>query len=433
MKRMIAVVATVVAGVIAGPVATDSVPAPLRAPAAADDGASGETAPTSYRFLSSPDFMNADVADLRGYAGWRRAYRQTGRKPQNSWNSSYAQLVDTIMDRFRSEEPADVLVAGDLVNGHWGRDTQKTRVFGPVETRQQEVEAVDRAARVYFGSYRRLFTSRGLDVRPAMGDHEYGDNPWGAATRNGPLKLASMNTIRSRFDRTFHQPFGYTVRPPGPAHRTAYATYLDPEVLLVTLDEFRQGSRDVVGTLDAQQLAWLGQVLVDARQRDVDWVIVQGHLPIVPNVRVTGSSAMCYEGGTSSALWRTLVANEVDLYLNGEVHNNTAHHVDGVTQISHGGIVGMALDSDNGNTSYLVGDIAGDRLELRLMRFRTVYVDRSARLWQTVRAGSPVIGKRVRSVPAQIGTMTLTKDQELLDRTGFLGPYTGPVACKTGG
>jgi hypothetical protein len=432
---MVAVIAAVVAATVVGRLATDT--APAARPALSGTGVSVappdlEPAPISYRFLSTPDFMNADIADLRDYRGWRRAHRHYRGKLPNSWNSSYAKLVDTIMNRFMYEKPEDVLVAGDLVSGHWGRDNQKTGIFGPVGARRQQKRAVDRAAKVYFRAYRHLFSSRGLNLRPAMGDHEYGDNPWASTAEYGPLKLATMKLIKARFDAIFHSPYRYTSRPLGPAHRTAYATRLAPEVLLVTLDEFQKGRTDVTGKLDDQQLAWLDQELADADRRDTDWVIVQGHLPIIPNVRTKSSSAMCYDGGTSSALWRTLVKHKVDLYLNGEVHSNTAHHVDGVTQISHGGTIGAAAPHSIGNTSYLVGDITGDQLDLRLMRFRTTYADRSKRLWETGGLG-PVVRKHVSPVPDLIGTMRLAKDQELLDRSGELGPYDGPVSCKTGG
>jgi len=434
----LAALAALAASTIAGPTAAEAeAPTAPVAPgarmAAAVSGASPNPAPTRYRFLSAPDFMNADVADLRDFAGWRRMLQRRDVKPPNSWNRSYARLVSLIMDRFRAEHPDDVLVAGDLVNGHWGRDARRTGIFGPVATFEEQKRAVDRAARVYFRSYRRLFTVRGLDLRPAVGDHEYGDNPWGATTPHGALKRATMNTIRNRFNRIFLRPYGYPSRPSGPARRTAYATLLDPEVLLVTLDEFKRVRGDVIGRVDRLQLAWLDRVLTGANRRDTDWVIVQGHLPIVPHIRAVASSAICYRGGTSSALWRKLVKHRVDLYLNGEVHSNTAHHVDGVTQISHGGLLGTAQPRDAGNTSYLVGDITGGRLALRLMRFRTAYADPSARLWQTVRAGAPVVRKRVRGVPALLGSMTLTKDQELLDRSGWLAPYDGPVGCKSDG
>ncbi|MGZ6802126.1 MAG: hypothetical protein ACXVFU_03685 [Nocardioidaceae bacterium] len=72
----------------------------------------------------------------------------------------------------------DVLVPGDMVDGHWARDTAGTGIFGPLGTTAAKVASVRLAARTYLGAYRKELRSRGLRVFEAVGDHDLGDNPW---------------------------------------------------------------------------------------------------------------------------------------------------------------------------------------------------------------------------------------------------------------
>ena len=54
------------------------------------------------------------------------------------------------MDEMASHGTRDVLVAGDLVEGRWGRDDSRSGVFGPVRTEAQRLRAWRRAAAVYY-------------------------------------------------------------------------------------------------------------------------------------------------------------------------------------------------------------------------------------------------------------------------------------------
>lgn len=418
-----------------------------RPPVAEPNSATAALGP-SYRFVSTPDLFNADIGDLRNRGNWADYKRQWQRRfphqrVPNSWNGHHRRQLDQIFDAFEAEDVDDVLVAGDMVGGHWGFDKYflpdgrrvKTRAFGPTRTWKQQKRAARRAARFYFREYRRYFGARGMRVWPAIGDHELGDNPWSGTQRHRRLTRATIPVVRQQFKRQFvapHQTKGRIhSRPWGPTRPSAYASYLHDDVLLVTLDEFirKEHRNRVVPKVDRRQLAWLDRVLAEANRRGTDWIIVQGHLPIVPNVRLSHSSGMCYRGGTSSALWQVLRKHRVDLYLNGEVHDNSRNTVDGITQISHGGLYGQW--GNRGNTSYLVGEVYGDRLELTLKRFQIDDTTGKPFVWQTTPKQKVTHRKVLEPTPKVLGTLSLHKDNRETWRgsTGVLTPYRGDQRC----
>ncbi len=378
----------------------------------ADDRADDPAAAPDYRFLSSPDFLNTDVADLTGLPTWRRGL------PEGT-SADHEAALSVVLDTWVAEQPQDVLVAGDLVEGHWGMDTDGTGLFGPVRTERQQRRAVTRAAHSYYPAWLERFADHGLPVpHTAVGDHELGDDPWRAASRDRPgFKWRALERFRRLYADALVAPHGYASHPAdGQARRTAYATRPSPEVQLVTLDVFTRTRSGVRARIDAAQLAWLRRTLARAERDAVDWVVVQGHTPVLGPVRQVASSGLMYDGGRGSALWRTLVAHDVDLYLAGEVHDVTAVRDRGVTQVSHGGLFGW------GGTSYLVGEVRGDELSLVARRFEASY-DATERLWVTDPRKSPPARLTYRPDPPVVGTMRLTAAGRVLGRTGLLEPY----------
>jgi hypothetical protein len=435
-RRAVALLVAALAGVLFTSGVTPASPEPAQA----RPTATSAPEPPRFTFVSSPDFMNADVANLRTYRNWRATRRHwrarfPGKPVPNSWNRSYRAALRTTLDGFAAERPDARLVAGDLVNGHWGEDEWtvrgrrvRTGIFGPTRTHHERTRARLRAANFYFSRYRRMFDRTGIALYPAMGDHEYGDDSW-----SGPgnrFKRATMHVVKRPFRRHLTSGLPIDSRPRGPATRTAYATHLHPDLLLVTLDEFRRAGGRVVGEIDDRQLSWLRRVLRSANQRGTRWIIVQGHLPILPQAAYRGSSALCYTKGARSALWRTLDRFDVDLYLNGEVHQNSRRTRDGVTQISHGGLFGFGFT--RGNTSYLLGRVYGDRLELTAKRFRVTWADRRGRLYQVSPGALPWRRKRVAPRPERIGRLTLTDGSGAGHGAGVLAPYAGNQRCGKG-
>src|SRR5690606_18676782 len=151
--------------------------------------------------------------------------------------ASYRTALDRVLDAFRAERPGSVLVAGDLVEGHWGDDKTDARVFGPVDTHRERRRAVRRAAATYYPQWLERFRSRGLSVLPAVGDHELGDNPWRADDRR--LVPAYEQAWARWFARKPDGSPRWRDRPRGSRHEMlAYAVRPVPELQLVTLDVF---------------------------------------------------------------------------------------------------------------------------------------------------------------------------------------------------
>jgi len=368
---------------------------------------------TSLRLLSSPDFLNADVADLaKGPNFWKPS------RTENSTNDDYQRALDTVLDDWLGLAPDAVLVAGDLVDGWWGTDQAGSGNFGPVDTPAQERRALVRAARTYYPQWLRRFTSRGLDVLPAMGDHEYGDDPWPSAKRGRARDFERqyadhMGGLPERYAKKVSRPKGI--------HRdSAYALRPRPDVQLVTLNVFDITPQRQRVQLDPAQMRWLRNVLAKAKRDRVPWVIVQGHTPILWPVRVRGSSGLHYDGGASSELWQVFKKYGVDLYLTGEVHDVTSTEQNGITQISHGGAFQYGL------TNYLVLDITKDYayLTLRDYDFERSEASDGSRLWETRPSGMPK-HLRIAPDPLTIGTGVLLPDGDLTRQSGALKPWKG--------
>ncbi len=374
--------------------------------------------PRDLRLLSSPDFLNADIADLRrGPGNW------TPGKSENGTNALYQRAIANVLDDWASLSPDGVLVAGDLVDGRWGRDQRRTGNFGPVGTLAQRRLALARAARTYYPQWLERFTDRDLEVFAAIGDHEYGDDKWPRSKRVLAPDFAAMFaehlTVRPNGTPRFQD------RPKGPHELTAYAWRPAPDVQVVSLDQFDIGPQRVRLRLDRAQLRWVSRVLARAQSDGVTWIVVQGHLPILEPVRSRASSRLSYAGGKKSALWKLFRRYGVDLYLCGEVHDVTASVDHGVVQLAHGGAFQFGL------TTYALLDFTGDRLEVRLNDYASTVRDAAdgSRLWETVRDGIMKI-IRIGPRPFTIGTMVLD-GSGVVERSGVLepwddGPRSGP-------
>src|SRR4051794_33979147 len=367
---------------------------------------------TPFTIVSAPDFLNADIGDVRESPLWRDG-------DPNSINDSITAGLTTVFGEIQGERPDKVLVAGDLVDGHWGQDVEDTGIFGPVGTAGEKRLAIARAGTLYYTQWLRRFRDRGLAVYPAVGDHDIGDNPW-AGSPEYDFKRHSMNIYKSTWASVFTRPAGsytYPNHPASGAHTdTAYAVMLAPEVLLVTVDVFKRTDSDIERTVDGEQLAWLDGVLARAQARGVDWVIVQGHVPTLGPVRYRSSSNMSIAHRADSAFWKSLVRHKVDLYLSGEVHDTSMIHEAGVTQISHGGLFGKS------QSSFLVAHFFPDRLELTAKDLNAGPAPSGPRLWATS-------WRRPRAVvnylggTTDIGRLTLTPDQRVLHQSGKLFQY----------
>ena len=86
-------------------------------------------------FVSFPDFFNFDVPE-----------------PWGKWDSA----VDFFLNEVSKENPDFVLIAGDLVNGHWW----------------DSPECVEQMGTLYYSGWKRRVEKHGLKYYTAVGDHE---------------------------------------------------------------------------------------------------------------------------------------------------------------------------------------------------------------------------------------------------------------------
>jgi hypothetical protein len=360
--------------------------------------------------VSIPDFVNADVGNVRGidrsgYLGWDPG-------DPNSINAYYRDTLKVILDQVASENPDAVLVAGDEVNGHWGVDSDATGIFGPVNTYEQQLEAIRNAGRLYYRQWKDRFARRGLRVYPAVGDHEVGDNPW----PSGLFKTRAFGTFKATWARHFTADgTKYALRPTGtPYEGTAYAVKLTPNTLLITVDTFAKYDGTVHARLTSGQLSWVRSTIDQVKASGVKNVIVQGHVSVLGPVNNQYSSNLMYEGGGGSAFWQMLKRKKVDLYLAGEAHDMTVHTDGTLVQVTHGGYV------PRGISNYLLLKVYENRIELRLKRFSGSTLDETRRLWQ-VDDRRPPWSQVINPGPQSAGTMTIDKstgEPVLRDRTG---------------
>jgi 3',5'-cyclic AMP phosphodiesterase CpdA len=388
----------------------------------------------TWRFASIPDFINFDVGSVKELPTYDGG-------PDSS-SPEYEALLGEILDSIRAEDPEFVLVAGDLVMGHWDVDWDKRLIFGPVGTDAEKSAAIRKAGDLYYGLWKERFSSRGLDVHVALGDHEIGDNDWSALNP----KSRQVGVFKDVFARHFTENGDgtprYQKRPTGTeCSRTAYA-FRHRNALFVTVDVFLQRdplkdsgqkSGTVVATVTDGQLEWLRRVLAEANADPaIDHIIVQGHVPVLRPTRAKLSSGMSMQDengaiGVATAFWRTLSEGKVDLYLCGEVHDITASRALNVYQIAHGGIVGQPIPAN-----YLVVEVTGNKLDLNL---KSIPVQAGTQwMWQTNR-NRPYADGAISAIDKAsgfqtAGTMTIDKsggDAKESNVSGLLLPVGSEV------
>ena len=331
------------------------------------------------RLLSSPDFLNADVGDLAPRPGFWNPQRSP-----NSINDDYRRALDAVLDDWESTDPDGVLVAGDLVDGRWGRDARGHRQLRAGRHPARAAARAGPGRRHLLPAVPQAVRAARAQVFPAVGDHEYGDNPWPAAKRV-LVPARSASEFADYFTRTRSGKPMFTDHPSGPHAFTAYAGRPLPDVQLITLDPFditpRPGpdrSRPQPSGLAARR-APQGA----ARPGALD------HRPGPPADPRAGAHPRLERryltGGADSQVWRLFEKYGVDLYLAGEAHDVTVLENGGVTQITHGGLFAFGL------TTALLLDFYDDYIYVTLRDYDIR--DRDAadgtRLWETSARACP--------------------------------------------
>lgn len=290
----------------------------------------------TWTFCSIPDFLNFDIE-----------------YPQEGWEDA----LGFILDSMKKENPAFVMVAGDLVMGHWG----------PTKA------DIDKWADRYYPQWTKRWADHNLKVYAALGDHEVGDNPW----RGDKAKLVPF--YKKAFQKHLKMPLN------GPEHMKGTAFYwVHKNTLFVSVDVFEKGKSNqgaIAAGVTGKQLEWFEEVLRKYRTK-VDHIVVMGHTPILRPVRKFSSSGMLTVKGRESAFWQTMVKHDVDLYICGEVHAVTCTQKDGIQQVAHGGLIGRTT-----KPNYMVVTVHKDKLELEIKEIDLV--NGKGRLWQQKKSRGP--------------------------------------------
>lgn len=269
------------------------------------------------RFTSVPDIFNWNISN-----------------PQPGWEET----LDWFFDRLEEEGPDFTLNAGDIMDARWWTDEAE------VKAKTEE----------YWKGFKKRFDDRNMTVYVAPGDHEYGDD-------GGLAKGDIARAFAKQFTALMGMPRN------GPENHLGRSFFVRKgNLLLITLDTFEDQGPRFGYTVGEEQLKWLDETMTT--HADAEFIIVQGHLPIVGPVRSKNSSASMLKNGSKSKLWQLMVKHGVHVYLCGEHHRITVKQRDGIWQIVHGGLWGTQTD-----LNYMRGKVNPQQLTLELLEFDVEY------------------------------------------------------------
>lgn len=352
----------------------------LMAPLEGKKNATARAEEASWRFVSVPDFLNAD-----------RTYPVPNQQ----------EGLDFVLSGIADEKPDFVVVPGDLVDGRWA-------------TGEDPAKSIREKADTHYGAWNKLVGAHGLKIYAGMGDHEYGDDPWPAGKdRFGQVNKPALLPV-------FREVFRKHMNPPdNGAEGLKGSTWFlrHKNLLIVSVDTFevvdtpgKKGSL-VRCQVTGKQLAWVRETL--DTHADARWKIVMGHVPIMPNVRSYRSSNCKLVDGVKSPLWRLMAEKKVDAYLCGEVHTVTCSSDSGVEQIAHGDILHFS-----GTSNYLLAEGVDNRLCLTIKKAKLALGIGRDSADQPVSIEPPPEGKQGWHI---LGKMVLEDGpggRQVVDRTG---------------
>ncbi|MCU0779982.1 MAG: LamG domain-containing protein [Akkermansiaceae bacterium] len=275
-----------------------------------------------------------------------------------------------------------MVLPGDTQTGHWDEASFVTNFTSvPEYAGLTAAQVVVEASRLCYSGMKEGFGAGGYGTMlVAVGDHEVGDNDWPA----GSTVSQRVPDFRRGFANIWNKDSGgnpiYTTpigtapaRPIGTPYADTSHAVRHKNVLFVTVDIFRQDgpntvlgeSGTVIGDLTPAHLTWFRNVLEQARTIPaIDHIIVQAHLPVIAPVRKYASSGMLVEGTTGSTFLQAMRDYDVDLYLAGEVHDNTVTRDPGSELV-------QVVTRGNLASNVTVVDVEDDRLLLKLYKNNT--------------------------------------------------------------
>lgn len=362
------------------------------------------------KFVSIPDFINMDLQPNDPRLFDLSATRQAALVAEINLGGSQAALnphvghfVGTLENGYRgasqvlleavAAEDADFLtVSGDMLYTRWPKNGQLGDSSAAFHIRKQ--------GDIYYDAWIAAVEQHGGfdldDVYTIVGDHEIGDNDWGANKRRLIPTYKQLYVEKLGNESTLAAG-AYVAAPAEFAGRT-FAVQRG-NLLLIGLDQFEtfdaagkfsQASGQISTVkidVTGAQLAWLEDTLTRANNDPaIDHIAVMGHAPIAgqSGVKVGHSSGLKNATDEDGPLWQTLVSHGVDLFLPGEVHDISVQQVGGVLQVingtnifqptGHAGIGNIGFDLHAPATSeqnYLVVEVYESRIELTLKQIET--------------------------------------------------------------
>ena len=288
----------------------------------------------SWTIVSIPDFLNVDCD-----------------YPQKGWEDALSYILNSI----KSENPEFLLVAGDLVMGHWD-----SKLWNDADT-------IKKYSRRYYSNWINRMNDHNLKFYTSLGDHDIGDDAWRDAK-----KYKAVGLYKKAFSDNLKMPQN------GPDNMKGTAFWwLNKNVLFISVDVFEEGQSELgfikIG-VTGDQLKWV-QTVLDSNP-DVDHRILLGHVPVLGPVRQWSSSGLNIKEGRESDFWQLMKKYGVDAYLCGEVHAITCTERDGIMQIAHGGLIGY-----NTRINYLVIKFTKEKIEMELKEIDLM--PHGEFLWQT--------------------------------------------------
>ena len=288
----------------------------------------------SWTVVSIPDFLNVDCD-----------------YPQKGWEDALGYVLNSI----RKENPEFVLVAGDLVMGHWDGKFWN------------DADTIKKYSQQYYSNWINRMNDHDLKFYTALGDHDIGDDAW-----RDEKKFRAVGLYKKAFSDLLKMPQN------GPDHMKGTAFWWrNKNVLFISVDVFEEGQSElgfIKPGVTGDQLKWV-QTVLDSNP-DVDHRIVMGHIPVLGPVRRWSSSMLNIKEGRESDFWQVMKKYGVDAYLCGEVHAVTCTERDGIMQVAHGGLFGY-----NTRINYMVMKFTKDKVEMEVKEIEMM--PHGDFLWQT--------------------------------------------------
>jgi hypothetical protein len=290
-----------------------------------------------WRFVSQPDLVNSDPADLRGSPDY------------DGSNNLFEDLEERFafnLDALASENPDFLLVAGDIVEGEWLWKSAFEAEIGAWSNLASAIPALHKGGEFVYGQYASRAARRDLPMIGCIGDHEMGDNDWPVNDIKSQLANEFRGAFSTHFTRDDAGRLLYPLRPQsGDFAQTSFGLRWR-DALFLSIDVFFQqdpgvsihpATKTIRADMDATHLAWVDETLANrAGDSDIQLAVAMAHTPILAPVLKQSSSGMLYWKRDASDLWQTFANRDLDFYFAGEVHNVTPTTQDGIQHIVHG-------------------------------------------------------------------------------------------------